>query len=121
MSSKHEPPDRGDQGRAAGGRARAKSLSASRRSEIARKAADSRWAEVKDAVCGSPDKPLVIGGVEIECYVLEDGTRVLTQAAFLQALGRSPRAKGISEEMRNDDLPPILQGKNIQPYLPADI
>ena len=28
---------------------------------------------------GSVDKPLKIGDIEIPCYVLEDGTRILTQ------------------------------------------
>ncbi len=104
----------------AGGNARAASLSAGRRSEIARKAAAVRWTEpTKEAVCGSPDKPLTIGDVEIECYVLDDGTRVLTQAAFLQALGRHRRPMGRRDDA--DGLPPILQAKAIKPYLPADI
>ena len=38
----------------------------------------------------TPHRPLVIGDVEIPCYVLEDETRVLTQAGFLAAIGRSP-------------------------------
>jgi hypothetical protein len=105
----------------AGGAARAATLPAERRTEIARKAATARWSEAtKEAVCGSPDKPLVIGDVAIECYVLDDGTRVLTQAAFLQALGRHRRPMGRREESV-EGLPPILQAKAIQPYLPSDI
>lgn len=111
----------GERNRSAGGKARAAALPPGRRSEIARKAASARWAEpTKEAICGSPDKPLIIGDVEIECYVLDDGTRVLTQAAFLQALGRHRRPRGRGDE-GNDDLPPILQAKAIQPYLEPDI
>jgi hypothetical protein len=106
----------------AGGTARAAALPASRRSEIAKKAAAARWSEsVAEAVCGSADKPLAIGDIEIECYVLDDGTRVITQASFLQALGRHRRAKGRKEEGEDESLPPILQGKAIKPHLPAAI
>ena len=37
---------------------------------------------------GTQDHPLEIGGVEIECYVLEDETRVLSRGGFQAALGR---------------------------------
>ncbi len=33
-------------------------------------------------IAGAPDRPLVIGDIEIPCYVLEDETRVLVQAAM---------------------------------------
>ena len=41
-------------------------------------------------IAGAPDKPLVIGDVEIECYVLEDETRVLSQRGLQTAIGMSP-------------------------------
>ena len=40
-------------------------------------------------IAGAPDRPLVIGDIEIPCYVLEDKTRVLSQRGFLKAIGRS--------------------------------
>lgn len=111
----------GEPNRSAGGKARAAALPAERRSEIARKAAAARWVEpTKEAICGSPEKPLLIGDAQIECYVLDDGTRVLTQAAFLEALGRHRRPMGRRDE-GDEDLPPILQAKAIKPYLPEDI
>jgi hypothetical protein len=61
----------------AGGKARAKKLTAAEREEIARRAADARW-NIPRATHGSSDHPLKIGGVEIPCYVLEDGRRVIT-------------------------------------------
>ncbi len=67
------------------------------------------------AVCGSPDKPLIIGDTEIECYVLDDGTRVITQAAFLSAIGKHPRAMGRRDA--SDGLPPILRSAAIQPFI----
>jgi len=106
----------GGDSRSRGGLARAKRLSPEERSEISRRAAAARWDKtVADAVCGSPDQPLRIGDVEIECYVLDDDTRVLTQASFLLALGRHRRANVRRE--RNADLPAILQGKAINPFI----
>jgi hypothetical protein len=40
-------------------------------------------------IYGSPDKPLVLNGVEIPCYVLDNETRVITQSGLLKALGMS--------------------------------
>ena len=76
-------------GRAKGGVARAKQLSAKERREIAKRAAASRWSDedLPRAVCSSEDTPLRIADKALDCYVLEDGTRVLSQAGFLQALG----------------------------------
>lgn len=40
-------------------------------------------------IAGEPDQPLVIGDIEIPCYVLEDETRVLSQRGFIGALAMS--------------------------------
>src|SRR3712207_5849236 len=81
------------EGKARGGIVRATRLSPEERSKIAKKAAAARWTEgLPQAVCGSPDRPLRIANVELQCYVLEDGTRVLSQAGFLEALGRHRKA-----------------------------
>lgn len=74
-----------------GGNARAKSLSASERSEIARKAAAARWAGKEDdsmpkAICGGSE-PLRIGDVEMPCYVLDDERRVITLSGLFEPLG----------------------------------
>ena len=45
-------------------------------------------------IAGAPDRPLIIGDIEIPCYVLEDETRVLSQEGFLEAIGRARKAKG---------------------------
>ena len=37
-------------------------------------------------IAGTPDRPLVIGNIEIPCYVLEDETRVLVQRGMMDAL-----------------------------------
>lgn len=110
--------DGGDSsGRAAGGKARAAALSSSEKSAIARKGAAARWAPVPKAVCGSADRPLRIGDVEIECYVLEDGTRLITQGSFLTALGRARTVRRTS----TDDLPPIIQGQALKPFISDEV
>ncbi|AAT90058.1 hypothetical protein ATY41_02660 [Leifsonia xyli subsp. xyli] len=104
-------------GRAKGGAARAAKMTPEERSEAASRAASARWSEPepKKVISGSSDRPLMIGDVAIECYVLEDGTRVLTQSAVLTALGRSQRVN----VKPGDDvtLPPILRAAALRPYI----
>ena len=40
-------------------------------------------------IAGAPDRPLRIGDIEIQCYVLEDETRVLSQRTVQSAIGMS--------------------------------
>lgn len=77
-----------------GGVARSSKLSKEERSEIARMGAMARWEkEGKDmpmvATYGAFDRPLVIGEIQIPCYVLADGTRVLAQRGLQSGLGMS--------------------------------
>ncbi len=105
-------------GRARGGEARAKKLSAKRRRDIAKRAASARWEadDLPEAIASSGDTPLQIADVELDAYVLEDGTRVLSQAGFLQALGRNKRAA-----TRSQTVPPMLQGAAFTPFLTPEI
>jgi hypothetical protein len=97
-------------GAAKGGKARAASLPASERKEIAKRAASARWAKAGKAeveidddrdllgaftrpVLGPTEKPysmfrgtLAIGEVGLQCHVLNDGRRVLTQREVVRAL-----------------------------------
>lgn len=115
----------GKLGASKGGKARAKSLTPERRSEIARKAVEKRWERARAE--GGPPIPsalhtgvLKIGNAELPCAVLEDGTRVLTQANFLEALGRHRKAN-VRKEDGEEQLPAILQGKSIKPFLDKDL
>ncbi|WP_414486332.1 P63C domain-containing protein [Stenotrophomonas maltophilia] len=78
-------------GKAAGGKARAAALSPDRRRQIAKQgaAAKKEAANLPKATHGSADRPLRIGEVEIPCYVLEDGTRVLSQRGLVSGIGMS--------------------------------
>lgn len=75
-----------------GGKARAEKLSKEDRSEIARRAAVSRWTKegkpaLPRATHGSHDHPLTIGDIQIPCFVLEDSTRVITNRGLQRSLG----------------------------------
>ncbi|KAA0179500.1 hypothetical protein FX016_18290 [Cupriavidus gilardii] len=76
-------------GKAAGGLARAAKLSAEERSASARKAALTKAENRKlpKATHGSIDHPLVLGDVQIPCYVLENGERVLSLSGLVGGLG----------------------------------
>lgn len=85
-----------------GGKARAKSLSPKQRSEIAQKAAKAKWGLPK-AKWGTPDKKLKMGDRELECYVLEDGTRVLSGRGMQEALGLGQSHGGLLKEFLAQD------------------
>lgn len=76
--------------KARGGVARAESLSPEQRKEIAQKAAQARW-RVKNDPEGIPkakrEGVLTIGEVDLECYVLEDGRRLIHKRGMARALG----------------------------------
>jgi hypothetical protein len=115
MNNKNEPS--ADLGRALGGKARAAHMTATERSEAAKKAAFARWDAPAPltTISGSSDRPLIIGDMEIECYVLEDGSRVITQGSMLTALGRSRR---ISTKPGDDtELPPVLRVQALRPFI----
>ncbi|GJM20480.1 MAG: hypothetical protein DHS20C15_03950 [Planctomycetota bacterium] len=77
-----------------GGEARAKKMTAAERSKSASQASKARWAGhrregLPHAILGSEDRPLRIGEIEIPCYVLEDGRRVLSQRGIKTSIGMS--------------------------------
>ena len=107
------------EGKAKGGVARAKILTPQKRSEIARKAAAARWdASIPVATHGAQDHPLKIGEIEIPCYVLEDGRRVLIQHGMLTGLNMSQGTAGRGE---GDRLAKFISGKAINPYVNDDL
>lgn len=107
-------------GKARGGFARAEVLSPEQRQEIARKAAASRWDAHLPAANYEGDFP--IGETTVSCSVLADGTRIITQATFLRALGRSRSPKaGTGVLSTADDLPFFLQSDALQPFIPEEL
>ena len=117
-------PDEPPRGRAIGGRARAEALTSEQLSAIGAKGAAARaeYQKLPLAEFGHPDRPLRILDAEIPCYVLADGTRVLTQGGLLSALGRSPRPSGrILQRGRFDEIPSFLALNNLKPLITEDI
>lgn len=90
-------------------RARAKALTPEERSAIAKEAAIARWNMPKATHKGV----LNVAGVEIPCYVLEDGRRVLYQRGIIPALGM---ARGASSQGRGDRLAIFMSGKVVSEF-----
>ncbi len=77
--------------------------------------------KVQKIAYGSEDHPIHIGDLEIQCYVLEDGTRVLTQASVNKALARP---EGGSKDVDTDgsrNLPRFLELKPLRPFISAGL
>lgn len=105
-------------GRAKGGKARAAALSCEERSLISKRAAAARWDKsILKATHGSDDHPLRIGNLEIPCYVLEDGTRVLSQGGMISSLGMTRGGAGGG----GDRLAAFAGGKLISPFISNDL
>lgn len=94
------PTSKKPTGRAIGGAARAAKLSPERRKEIASAAAAAKkeLASLPVATHESGDHPLKIGDTELSCYVLEDGTRVLSQRGLQQGIGMSAGGGSAGEQ-----------------------
>ena len=93
-------------------------MSAERRSEIARNAAlaKAEIAQLPRATHGSADHPLKIGDIEIPCYVLEDGTRVLSQRGLISGLGMSRGSVAGGDRMSS-----FLESKGINPFVSSEL
>lgn len=121
-------------GASKGGRARASVLTAEEKSEIARKAAQNRWAKQREregvaAPPAPPDEPppqkaetkadnlpysafpgtLMMGNLELECHVLNDSRRVLTAREVVRAL-RGTRSNPPGIKRYFDALPEYRPG-----------
>lgn len=99
-----------------GGKARDKALSDEQKSEIAKKAAEARWSLPKATHEGF----ITLGNKSIPVAVLEDGTRLLTQQGFLQALGRARSAKG-GQGSTVDGMIPFLAASNLKPFITKEL
>jgi hypothetical protein len=106
-------------GKAKGGKAAAAKMSPEARRERATKAVQAREAKkvLPRATHGSVDHPLRIGDVEIPCYVLEDGTRVLSQRGLIAGIGMS------SGSTRSGDARPVafFESEALKPFSNNDL
>ena len=102
---------------AKGGRARAEALSPSERTKIASKAARARW----DAPKASHTGQLRIGETSIQCAVLPDGRRVLSQRGVGRALGRSYGGADWRRADGGGNLPFYLTAKTLIPFISSEL
>ncbi len=107
-------------GASKGGRARASRLTPEQRSEIARTAVEARWAKQGKTPLprATHAGPLNIGGIEFDCAVLEDGTRLISETRFMASMGMY-RSGALSVRRKADEHPGVplfLAHKNIRPY-----
>lgn len=102
-----------------GGRARSESLAPEERSRIAREAARARWDEgAPKAVSGGPDKPIRIADIEVPCYVLDDGRRVITMNGML---GTMQMARGGAMVKGMNRLELFVSRDRINPYISKEL
>jgi hypothetical protein len=115
-------------GASKGGKARAEALTPEERKAIAQDAIATRWARQKKnaRAIDEPKLPkalktgvLKIGDITIQCAVLEDGTRVLTQRSFSVALGRSKNPNRGKNPIA--DRPAFLAAKNLEPFISEEL
>ncbi|HEY8381589.1 MAG TPA: P63C domain-containing protein [Microvirga sp.] len=110
-------------GRAKGGHARASKLTREQRSEIARRGGLARQGKdsatpILMATHGSEDHPLRIGDIELPCYVLEDGRRVLHQRGMVRSLGMS---RGGSSRGGGDRLAYFTAQRTLEPFVSKNL
>lgn len=108
-------------GKAKGGVARAKSLTKQQRKGIAQKAAAARWN--KGLPKATHTGTLHIGDLEIDCAVLEDGRRVLSQRSVNRALGRTHGGRDfrVRQSEAGGGLPIFLVPKVLKPFISLEL
>jgi len=103
---------------AVGGKRRAQVLSPEQRKAIASKAALVKAGHPQATHSGV----LKIGDLEVDCHVLKDGRRLLTQESFLVVMGRAAKAKGGHGVLSTvDSTPPFLAASNLKSLIDKEI
>lgn len=119
FTERHQEMEK-DVSKVAGGLARSAALSPERKKEIAKKAARSRWDG--DLPKASHEGEFPLGASNVACAVLPNGLRVITQATFLRALGRSRSPKaGTGVLSTVDELPFFLAADALKPFISEDL
>lgn len=115
-----------DEAKAIGGRARADSLSEKERREIAKKAAEARWAKVREqeaagevVVTDGPPLPVAkyrgflnLLDWDVPCFVLDNGKKVIGRTSFTETLTGIKGGGGLEK---------YLEVKNLNPFINMDL
>jgi hypothetical protein len=103
-------------------------LSPEQRSAIALAAVEMRWKKAGKLVASLPRAThtgeIAVGNAKIRCAVLEDGTRVLTQRDFLQAIGRSGKpaaGRGTGDLAPFEKGSPLFDSENLKPFVTIEL
>lgn len=64
---------------------------------------------------------LPIGGVDLDCAVLDDGVRVLTASSVFTAFGRPRKGANSRLEIDGTKIPPFLAAKNLEPFINQEV
>lgn len=101
---------------AKGGKARAQQMTPAERSDVARRAADARWGKkvMNAEFVGS----LPVADMSLDCVVLADGRRIISQGSILMSLGRSDSS---GRRTRNDNRPPFVEAGNLVPFFTDEL
>jgi hypothetical protein len=102
-----------------GGKARAAALTPQERSEIASTAVNARWAKAgKEGVPrATHEGPLVIGEITFDTAVLDDGTRVISESKFMEAMGMYRSGALSTRRKAGAQVPLSLSHKNLKPFV----
>lgn len=111
MSDNENPKSRG-------GKARAASTSPEERSATAKKAADSRWDKSLPTVLLGAK--LTLGGVEVDCYVTEDGERLIAGRGMQEILKLVDEDLPQSGQKPGSRLTRLLGNKTLNPLIYKD-
>ncbi|MBP2159990.1 MULTISPECIES: P63C domain-containing protein [Asticcacaulis] len=109
-----------DEKKVAAAKARAVALTPEQRAEIGRRAAAARWDKSRDVLQSEHPGQLTIGDMTLECDVLSDGTRVITQTDFMEAMHMYYSgwiSKNRSDEDVAADTPQFLAFKTLKPFV----
>lgn len=105
-------------GASKGGLARKAALSVEERSEIARKAARERWAQLKGLPVETHSGLLKLGD-GVPCSVLDNGMRVFSVNGLLRAFGSGAKSRIQSDE--GVQLPAFLSAANVRRFISDDL
>lgn len=115
-----------------GGHSRRESLTPIERREIAMRAAQARWQQPKgadeiDLPRATHQGKMPVGGLELDCYVLEDGRRVFHKRGMARALGmkseggnvfmKAMQRKGLGSELGEELVRKIANPINFKPLI----
>lgn len=79
-------------------------------------AADKRWG--KEIERATHQGIINIADTSLDCYVLTDGRRIISQTSIMSILGRSQSS---GRRTRNDNRPPFLEANNLLPYITPEL